>query len=315
MVGPLALVALVAQRRRKRGKRDELVDRLLVLAAVLLIVGTGLVACTPTPMPPPPTGNANTPPSTPAGGATATQGANPTATGTAVAPTPGQTPTTIPVCPTRHPLAVPQTAFITIDDGPGGLTDQVLSVLARHGVKATFFLTGNRIIGDWSDDVYRMQNEGHAIGVHSQTHPVRPGPNWNEIGAEKQKQEIADSQVALKNVLGRETDLFRAPGGFPSEEGVIPPALYNYGWTANTHDDSEADEKENLKKVESEITYGDGYMSNPIILMHSIFEQDERLAELLIGMPKEKGYDFGVLPRYPYCWDFPGTAVPITNGS
>ena len=126
------------------------------------------------------------------------------------------------------------TAYITIDDGPGGYTSQVLSVLAQYQVKATFFLVGNRI-QFYPDEVRRMKNEGHAIGVHSWNHPY-----WGQLSAEQQKEQVRQTQEALIKVLGESSNLFRAPGGAYSAGpgGSVPdnPDLYNYNWTVDSND-------------------------------------------------------------------------------
>ena len=58
--------------------------------------------------------------------------------------------------------------YLTIDDGPSELTPQVLDVLDRYGVKATFFVTGH------SPEHYHLIKEaydrGHTIGLHTYSH-------------------------------------------------------------------------------------------------------------------------------------------------
>ena len=61
---------------------------------------------------------------------------------------------------------------LTYDDGPNPpYTDRLLDVLAKHGVKATFFLIGKRIERH-PETVDRMIAEGHQIGNHTYSHPV-----------------------------------------------------------------------------------------------------------------------------------------------
>ena len=61
---------------------------------------------------------------------------------------------------------------LTYDDGPNPpYTDQLLDVLAKHDVKATFFMIGNRI-EKHPDTVNRVITEGHQIGNHSYSHPL-----------------------------------------------------------------------------------------------------------------------------------------------
>lgn len=61
---------------------------------------------------------------------------------------------------------------LTFDDGPQPPdTDRLLDILAKHDVKATFFVIGNRI-EKYPEILHRIIAEGHQIGNHSYTHPV-----------------------------------------------------------------------------------------------------------------------------------------------
>src|SRR3954470_5859801 len=63
---------------------------------------------------------------------------------------------------------------LTYDDGPNDPhTQHLLDVLAKHNVKATFFLIG-KFVQQRPDIVARIIAEGHAIGNHTQTHPRLP---------------------------------------------------------------------------------------------------------------------------------------------
>ncbi len=61
---------------------------------------------------------------------------------------------------------------LTYDDGPNPpYTERLLDVLAKHNVKATFFMIGNRIERH-PETVYRVIAEGHQVGNHSYSHPL-----------------------------------------------------------------------------------------------------------------------------------------------
>ena len=61
---------------------------------------------------------------------------------------------------------------LTYDDGPSPpYTDQLLDVLAKHNVKTTFFMIGNRV-EKHPETVRRVMAEGHQIGNHTYSHPV-----------------------------------------------------------------------------------------------------------------------------------------------
>lgn len=60
--------------------------------------------------------------------------------------------------------------YLTFDDGPiPEVTPQVLAILAKYNVKATFFMVGENI--DKHTDVFRQVVEaGHAVGNHTYNH-------------------------------------------------------------------------------------------------------------------------------------------------
>ena len=61
---------------------------------------------------------------------------------------------------------------LTFDDGPSPpYTDRLLDVLAKHDVKATFFMIGNRI-EIHPETARRVIAEGHQVGNHSYSHPL-----------------------------------------------------------------------------------------------------------------------------------------------
>jgi peptidoglycan/xylan/chitin deacetylase (PgdA/CDA1 family) len=59
-----------------------------------------------------------------------------------------------------------KTLYLTFDDGPSKYTEELLDLLDKHQVKATFFVTGNHDGRLFSMIVDR----GHSIGLHSDTH-------------------------------------------------------------------------------------------------------------------------------------------------
>ena len=63
-------------------------------------------------------------------------------------------------------------AYITIDDGPSKFTNQILDILDKNDVKATFFMI-NRNMNTYKDEVKRIQQEGHGAGFHSVSHDVK----------------------------------------------------------------------------------------------------------------------------------------------
>jgi len=68
------------------------------------------------------------------------------------------------------PRGAPPTIYLTYDDGPNpATTSDLLDVLAREGVPATFFLIDAHVSEETAPLLRRMFAEGHSIGLHSAT--------------------------------------------------------------------------------------------------------------------------------------------------
>jgi len=97
---------------------------------------------------------------------------------------------------------------LTFDDGPNpAWTPRLLELLARHDIKATFFLVGKFaaeepvLTGD-------IAGGGHAVGNHSWTHP-----NLALISAARIREELERTRDALEQITGKPVKLFRPPWG------------------------------------------------------------------------------------------------------
>ena len=97
---------------------------------------------------------------------------------------------------------------LTFDDGPKpGQTEALLDLLARHGVKATFFMVGQNIERSPALAA-RVLAEGHELGNHSYSHPrlIFKSPSFVQG-------EIDKTDALLRAVGVRGDILFRAPHG------------------------------------------------------------------------------------------------------
>jgi peptidoglycan/xylan/chitin deacetylase (PgdA/CDA1 family) len=133
----------------------------------------------------------------------------------------GQAPTQTevpPVTHTRYPKhatehlvpeiwSVPRgDVAITIDDGPSPYTEQIIQVLNRYHVHASFFFIGNRV-PMWPNAVRDAIASGDVVGNHSESHPLLTDlPLW------AQQDQIDEAQKVLEQ-YGASPTLFRPPYG------------------------------------------------------------------------------------------------------
>ncbi|MEP6600000.1 MAG: bifunctional polysaccharide deacetylase/glycosyltransferase family 2 protein [Actinomycetota bacterium] len=110
---------------------------------------------------------------------------------------------TQPLLPGMH---VPdQTIVLTFDDGPSSYTPQILDVLERFHVPATFFVIGAHVCANPAT-LRRMVKDGDEIGVHTFTHP-----DLGATTARRERLELDTTQLALAAATGYTTNLLRPP--------------------------------------------------------------------------------------------------------
>ena len=86
-------------------------------------------------------------------------------------------------------------------------TDQLIDILDRYGVKATFFMVGSWV-EKYPESVKKFADHGHEIMNHSDTHP-----HINQLSEEKVKAEISGCADKIEAVTGKRSTLFRGPYG------------------------------------------------------------------------------------------------------
>jgi len=97
---------------------------------------------------------------------------------------------------------------LTYDDGPNDPhTLKLLEVLARHDVRATFFMIG-RYVRQRPDIAHEVARAGHVIGNHSMTHPLLIFQS-----AARTRTELVECRTALTEAVGEHSNLFRPPFG------------------------------------------------------------------------------------------------------
>ena len=97
---------------------------------------------------------------------------------------------------------------LTFDDGPNEpYTSQILDILKKYNVKATFFVLGTNV-ERYPDTARRIVEEGHVIGNHTYDHPYLLIQSKAHI-----KYEIEKTEQAIFKATHTKPYLFRPPYG------------------------------------------------------------------------------------------------------
>lgn len=113
--------------------------------------------------------------------------------------------------PTLRGTPSPRQFALTFDDGPNpAVTPQLLDLLERHRVRATFFMIGN-FVRQCPALAHEVVARGHAVGNHTETHPKLVWLTRSQI-----RDELARCQLAMSDVLGIAPNHMRPPWGLRS---------------------------------------------------------------------------------------------------
>ncbi len=103
-----------------------------------------------------------------------------------------------------------RTLMLTFDDGPDPIyTPEILDLLSREGVPATFFSVGDNIVKH-PDIFQRITREGHMVGNHTMSHI----DFWDHDDTYNRQQIIASDRV-MRSAGNYASRLFRIPTGNP----------------------------------------------------------------------------------------------------
>ncbi len=98
---------------------------------------------------------------------------------------------------------------ITFDDGPDPeITPRVLDCLDSAGVKASFFVVGERVLR-YPHLVREIHRRGHSVENHTMVHSLR----FSVYGSDRLFSELSAAQSIIAEACGSRPRYFRAPCG------------------------------------------------------------------------------------------------------
>lgn len=176
---------------------------------------------------------------------------------------------------------------LTFDDGPHPRnTPQILSILDRYGVKATFFVIGINA-KNYPEALSQVVDRGHEIGNHTYSHQVLKSKSKDEI-----IKEIIDTEKEISKKSEFSTTLIRPPCGFYDEKLLQIAQENEYKvvlWSIDTLDWAHTSAHNIVSSVTKNIKGGD------IILFHDYISGENNTPEALnILIPRllKQGYEF-----------------------
>ena len=195
-------------------------------------------------------------------------------------------------------VKVKKTVYLTIDDCPMKYTEDILKVLKRYNVKATFFVM-NTYNNRMMKNIYK---EGHLIGLHTYTHTLKKCYR-SQYSYFADLEKLAD---IVEKYTGTRPKIFRFPGGTGNHvggklnmrrmvNGANDLGYRGFDWTSSSGDatrpplTAEKSAENSLKTCKRD---------SDILLMHDKPCTPGAL-EIIIPELKKRGYVFETLDHYP----------------
>lgn len=187
----------------------------------------------------------------------------------------------------RHGTVGKKTVALTFDDGPHPqYTEEILALLHRYGIRATFFFIGQNV------EYYRSTARavvaaGHEVGNHTYSHPIFGQTTTLQLAEEIEKTDRLLAEIGCESV-----SLFRPPQGLYGKE--LTDLLRNKSkkavlWSIDTRDWDHRPSDAILQNIDENLRGGD------IILFHDyVSGENTTLPALkkLIPALLERGYRF-----------------------
>lgn len=186
--------------------------------------------------------------------------------------------------------------YLTIDDTPAAYTMELLAVLDKLGVKATFF-----VVGAYARQrpvfMRAIYEQGHAIANHSYSHDA------DVLSASYQSclQDFLRCEQAVEDALGfpLEMPILRIPYGAATIPVEFRTALQNDGylwidWNA-LNGDTESGATSDEAVLERAISTASQYDGSIVMLVHDGKKRTVRTLEAMVEHFRAQGYTFKTL--------------------
>ena len=182
--------------------------------------------------------------------------------------------------------------YLTFDAGyENGCTAPILDALAKHNVRAAFFVVGNYLEQN-PELVRRMVREGHIVGNHTYHHydmsKLSDETSFNE--------ELTSLEALYREVTGLDMEkYYRPPQGIYSEKNLEMAQKLGYRtvfWSlayVDWYQNAQPTDEQAYDKLLPRIHPG------AVVLLHSTSQTNARILDDLLTKWEDMGYSFGTL--------------------
>lgn len=200
---------------------------------------------------------------------------------------------------TEEQMANPpgKVVYLTFDDGPCQYTEQLLDILDKYNVKATFFVTNQST--SFTDMIGETYRRGHTIAMHTYTH------RFYEIYTSESAyyEDLYKIQAICEAQTGVTPWLVRFPGGTSNGvskkycEGIMTSLAYSVTEKGYSYCDWNVDSGDSLdgatqEGVTERVIADIQTVSRPIVLMHDTYSFTVESMEDIIVWGLTNGYTF-----------------------
>lgn len=144
---------------------------------------------------------------------------------------------------------------LTFDDGPNSaITPQILAILEKENIKATFFVIGNKIEEN-AALLKKINDEGHTIGNHSYSH----NNQLTICSTKKLKEDIIKCNQLIEEVISKKPVFFRPPFGVTTpryRRALSKLNMHSIGWSIRSFDTQSKNKEVLYKKITKQILDG-----------------------------------------------------------
>lgn len=180
---------------------------------------------------------------------------------------------------------------LTFDDGPHiNNTPRLLSILEKYNVRATFFVLGDRLSWEGSEEAMAlMAASDNEIASHTFSHS-----NLTRLTDEQIEAEFVKTRNKIYEMTGEYPTFVRAPGGNVNDKVKALSYAPLINWSVDTRDWESRDRDSIVAQALA------GAKANRIMLMHDIHTCTVDAAEILIPKLLEQGYQLVTLSELFY---------------